>query len=693
MNFNLFLLLENNNIKGLLGNNQGYYHLFNKFHEKEGVPLESLQQLIDNIKRLKPLIKKNLVTFDKYEDLIDYLIEIEEDSNVKKIKDLFPKKSKFLITPEVESIIIDNKYKYDVFKNFLKKISYYVKNPKNFAADLSDFIKNMSGEFNLNVYLSKAKESECLVVEATETELILVVNNYTSMKKIGTQSWCIVRDEYMFDRYVKGRVQFVIFDFTKNVSDIKSMIGVTLNPNGSLYAAHFKNDSKCELGYIEDNFPKVLENTDMYFSIANLEIAKSLDDLKDIYTILKNINNLIMLPNFIDIDDGYQLEWLFKNMDSIDANAKNVASNIILKLKKLDYYSLDQVSIIIDYDLDIKIKSIKQRSFPKLKFDINKVYNYLNKKNVIIQKSILELLNIDPFKHIENIDYKFIDKSLYDNISFEEHFKHLENENTLSYIYDNYDKNINKFDYYFSKTKEYKKMLKSLEAYEDIKLEGSNILFRPVKSSFGDLFRLKHSDGDNDGDQIIKMLEYTYDMKDVDKEVYTKKFEDKLEDMYFEYIINDYYHLSEAVEYIGKELFIPSSKKDIVYSDQFELVESFVESLLGDDFKEIPNWNIKRTEGREAYFKLYFTEHIIKEIVLEFSIRIGNYIAGINYHISKEVRYYDKITTDDTESYSITGYSLRPFYVYLRLYTLEEDSDESLFYDIARIRQYYEIFK
>ena len=60
----------------------------------------------------------------------------------------------------------------------------------------------------------------------------------------------------MWDRYTKGRFQFILYDFTKDDYDPKFKIGFTLEKSATLYAAHdiMDNSSYKELREVIEKY-------------------------------------------------------------------------------------------------------------------------------------------------------------------------------------------------------------------------------------------------------------------------------------------------------------------------------------------------------------------------------------------------------------------------------------------------------
>ena len=84
-----------------------------------------------------------------------------------------------------------------------------------------------------------------------EDDLYLIVAvNYNGIRRIGSSYWCIVEDEDTFDSYVKEETRMQLVLYVKGKSplvDEKSVMGITIDADKSIEAAHWEDDSECHL--------------------------------------------------------------------------------------------------------------------------------------------------------------------------------------------------------------------------------------------------------------------------------------------------------------------------------------------------------------------------------------------------------------------------------------------------------------
>jgi len=110
--------------------------------------------------------------------------------------------------------------------------------------------------FNNEVIAQKAIDVNAEIIQNDSDRVILKIENFEQSSKLGSASWCIVRDDVHFNSYKEDSHQYFIYDFTKDATDIRSLIGVTLSQDGMHSASHFKNDSQF---YDDDDDFKLLQ--------------------------------------------------------------------------------------------------------------------------------------------------------------------------------------------------------------------------------------------------------------------------------------------------------------------------------------------------------------------------------------------------------------------------------------------------
>lgn len=173
-----------------------------------------------------------------------------------------------------------------------KKLAAF-KTSEDFNKSLKQLYAIHNG-FNSESILKKANSVNAEVVKNDDNMVIIKIENFQQSSATGSSSWCIVRDEVHFKSYKEDAHQYFIYDFNKDPVENNSIVGITLNKDGTHSAAHFKNDDQL---YDNDEFKKL-----------QLEIVKH--DLKSYPILNKTVQ--------ADLDNSTQLKknGLLKNITS-----------------------------------------------------------------------------------------------------------------------------------------------------------------------------------------------------------------------------------------------------------------------------------------------------------------------------------------------------------------------------------------
>jgi hypothetical protein len=132
-------------------------------------------------------------------------------------------------------------------KNIGSKIAA-IKTQEDFTFVVKKLYDSLSG-FNYEAKKTLAEDLGAREVVNDNGVLVLEIENYEQSRKLGSSSWCIVRDAVYFDEYVRnGSRQFFIYDFSKKEIDNDSLIGITLDKDGYNLFQHFKDDTSINYG-------------------------------------------------------------------------------------------------------------------------------------------------------------------------------------------------------------------------------------------------------------------------------------------------------------------------------------------------------------------------------------------------------------------------------------------------------------
>lgn len=262
-------------------NNTFKFYLFENVVKtlKENLPILKLY----NFDLLKSFKEKEMSTDKKvaeksYELVDDEMNKIVRTHNIKNYAEgIISNKYRHLYNEDTYKIM-ENLYDVKVtdkqLQNYIgKKIAAY-KTPEEFNSALSQFAKSFN-DFTVEATVLKANNLNASIISNEDNVVILQVHTHEQCKAIGSSAWCIVRDESYFKSYTNGCDQYIIFDFNKDAKDNDSMIGVTVDSNGEISAAHYKDDDEVDFDDEDLNC-----YVDMIYENKKLDSKVKLDNKK-----------------------------------------------------------------------------------------------------------------------------------------------------------------------------------------------------------------------------------------------------------------------------------------------------------------------------------------------------------------------------------------------------------------------------
>lgn len=228
-------------LREILKKNIGYLGTFTKWVFKDRESFERIDEILKELDKVK--LDKPIDSFDKLEDLYDYITEFETNKAYNQVTKALPSNARALINDELESLLKLNIEYAPLLKNWYKTKGGRYKETSALLSDTKDFINNLKGGFNLKAILGQLEGLNVEVVIKTPELLMVKVDDYEASKKIGSKHWCISTSESMWNSYVNDFTnQYFVYDFTKDISDRAHMIGCTVSPGGNITSAHWADD-------------------------------------------------------------------------------------------------------------------------------------------------------------------------------------------------------------------------------------------------------------------------------------------------------------------------------------------------------------------------------------------------------------------------------------------------------------------
>lgn len=241
-----------NELKHLLRKNPGYLGQFTKWYLQDREPIEKIKEVYTMLRNIG--IDKPIDKFDKLEDLYDYITTYDIDRKTNQVINQLPSEARTKATDKLRNLISLNIEYAKFIKKFYKDKGGRYKTEESLYNDTKDYIENLKGDFNLPSVLKKLEGQNVDVIEATPDILMVRVNDFESSCAIGSKHWCISTSKSHWNSYVNEFTnQYFIWDFTKDISDKRHMIGATISPGGKITSAHWADDSRIsDLSYFDE---------------------------------------------------------------------------------------------------------------------------------------------------------------------------------------------------------------------------------------------------------------------------------------------------------------------------------------------------------------------------------------------------------------------------------------------------------
>ena len=247
------------NLKQMLldDNAIGYIGKFTKWLIQDRESWDKLTEVYEMVKN-HPTKVPPIDTFKTLEDLFDFLqgstISTKSDKAVRAIeKRLIYFKLNGENLEQLSKLLELNVKYVTSLTDFYNKKGRRFKNFKDLYKSSEDFIKNLTGGFNLEAIKKKIKDLKAKVEISIERPdlLVFIPEDFHASQVLGSTSWCIQWSRSYWDSYADiFSNQYFIFDFTKSLGDKRSMIGATINPDESIKACHYKDDTVCSKDYL-----------------------------------------------------------------------------------------------------------------------------------------------------------------------------------------------------------------------------------------------------------------------------------------------------------------------------------------------------------------------------------------------------------------------------------------------------------
>lgn len=224
--------------------------------------------------------------------------------------------------------------------NFIRKVST-INDIDEIMRQMSLLVKDDFG-WGYDSFMAFLKQNDDLHYEImwdTNDVVVLKINDYDTIKCLAkTTNWCISKNKSYWDRYTSSvfshGTQFVVFNFNKAEDDELSIVGFTIDENGSIFAAHSFSNQNMWHGWIDSRIETSFDDRKLSISkmLKGLCIPYSdWTDSREKAPILKDvITRSNALPTIDDIVGGNEAYDVISN----------TSNHLVIKTRNLDILKL-----------------------------------------------------------------------------------------------------------------------------------------------------------------------------------------------------------------------------------------------------------------------------------------------------------------------------------------------------------------
>lgn len=280
---------------------------FQELLKNESYNINGAFLTIDSFLKNEAILKQekfnilDILKGSRFEDIDDLMHRTIRDFKVKqyahsiasnKYFHLYDEKS-YSILKNIQELNIPEKTLQDIIG---KKMASF-ENSEKFNEALTTYLNSING-FNFESINEKCKHNNASIVLNFDNILVVKINDFEASKALGISSWCISRDNYYFNSYTgKGEHQYFIYNFNKDSNDNHSMIGITINSDGTYYTGHIKNDDVVEYDHdIENIHLKIIQSSKNVYTNLDTTIQAKIDEIEN-----KKEKNIETIKNKVSI--------------------------------------------------------------------------------------------------------------------------------------------------------------------------------------------------------------------------------------------------------------------------------------------------------------------------------------------------------------------------------------------------------
>lgn len=328
----------------------------------DGIKKETIEKLISNLKKYKNLMKTNKINLNdvivdntktilkRFEDINDRVEKaILENKGKKLLSSVTSKKHTYLIneeTKEIFQILAMNGVTRDQLESSVTFKLEAFEDPYSFNEVLKKTLIIRESKEEL---INRVKSTTSEIISTKNNKIVLLINSASDMKELGTDMWCVSRDEDMYDHYIRNNDRFTItYDYSKSHLNNTSLSAAIVSPSGKVLELY---DNKDKL-FNDIEIKKEIENSINKISYNELKekIKKENKNKGKEYT--KNeIFKMSLLSGYLKEFESDSIKFKVSSFNKFEILSKEIIENdgfsYVDKIKDLD--KEDQENFIFRY--------------------------------------------------------------------------------------------------------------------------------------------------------------------------------------------------------------------------------------------------------------------------------------------------------------------------------------------------------
>ena len=328
----------------------------------DGIKKETIEKLISNLKKYKNLMKTNKINLNdviiddtktilkRFEDINDRVEKaILENKGKKLLSSVTSKKHTYLINQETKEIfqtLAMNGVTRDQLESSVTFKLEAFEDSYSFNEVLKKTLLIRESKEEL---INRVKSTTSEIISTKNNKIVLLINSASDMKELGTDMWCVSRDEDMYDHYIRNNDRFTItYDYSKSHLNNTSLSAAIVSPSGKVLELY---DNKDKL-FNDIEIKKEIENSINKISYNELKekIKKENKNKGKEYT--KNeIFKMSLLSGYLKEFESDSIKFKVSSFNKFEILSKEIIENdgfsYVDKIKDLD--KEDQENFIFRY--------------------------------------------------------------------------------------------------------------------------------------------------------------------------------------------------------------------------------------------------------------------------------------------------------------------------------------------------------